>query len=315
MQFVVEEGVAIRDLHTRARTTRDSLTGLQRWGYVTVTPAPGDHRPKPSEADRVVRPTRYGRRAQEIWGPLAGTIEERWRERFGREEIESLRGSLLALIDRLEVDLPCYLPVVHPTQNGRAELPRPRAPVDSAEGTALPDLDLSVLLSRALLAFTLDYESEARISLPISATTLRVLDGDGVRLRDLPILTGVSQEANAMSVGFLVRCECAVIEPIPSVSRGKRVRLTQKGERAQSKYLRVLDETEARWVTRYGPDLCASLRGSLERILTQDPTATGSPLARGLEPYPDGWRASVRKPALLPQYPMVLHRGGWPDGS
>ena len=40
-----------------------------------------------------------------------------------------------------------------------------------------------------------------------------------------------------------------------------------------------------------------------------------SPLFAGLEPYPDGWRAAVRPPATLPHYPMVLHRGGYPDGS
>jgi len=45
-----------------------------------------------------------------------------------------------------------------------------------------------------------------------------------------------------------------------------------------------------------------------------------------LQPYPDGWRASkayaartqavIDDPtAALPHYPMVLHRGGWPDGS
>ncbi len=32
-------------------------------------------------------------------------------------------------------------------------------------------------------------------------------------------------------------------------------------------------------------------------------------------PYPDGWRAKVPKPATLPHFPMVLHRGGFPDGS
>ena len=49
-------------------------------------------------------------------------------------------------------------------------------------------------------------------------------------------------------------------------------------------------------------------------------------LSLGLEPYADGWRASapyvtqtqavMNDPvAALPHYPMVLHRGGWPDGS
>ena len=40
-----------------------------------------------------------------------------------------------------------------------------------------------------------------------------------------------------------------------------------------------------------------------------------SRLSKGLGPPPGGWRAAVRAKATLPQYPMVLHRGGFPDGS
>jgi len=42
---------------------------------------------------------------------------------------------------------------------------------------------------------------------------------------------------------------------------------------------------------------------------------SSSPLWHGLEPDPDGWRAAVRRPDTLPHYSMVLHRGGYPDGS
>jgi hypothetical protein len=59
----------------------------------------------------------------------------------------------------------------------------------------------------------------------------------------------------------------------------------------------------------------ASTSVSRFEALVGDATADSSPLFRGLEPYPDGWRASVRKPNTLPHYPMVLHRGGFPDGS
>jgi hypothetical protein len=49
-------------------------------------------------------------------------------------------------------------------------------------------------------------------------------------------------------------------------------------------------------------------------------------LAEGLRPPPNGWRAQppyrrwtdqvLADPAgTLPHYPMVLHRGGFPDGS
>ena len=174
MQFVDEGGVSVDDLHRRARTTRDSLGGLERWGYVTVAGEPIGGGSRPSDSVRVVRPTRWGRQAQAVWRPLAGTIEERWRERFGRDEILSLREALLAVIDQLEVDLPRYLPVVHPTQNGRAELPGPRAEDEPAGSAKASHPDLSALLSQVLLAFTLDFERESRISLPISANTLRV---------------------------------------------------------------------------------------------------------------------------------------------
>jgi hypothetical protein len=55
----------------------------------------------------------------------------------------------------------------------------------------------------------------------------------------------------------------------------------------------------------------AALRTSLEPLAAGQPP----PLFGGLEPYPDNWRASVRRPDVLPRFPMVLHRGGYPDGS
>jgi hypothetical protein len=60
-------------------------------------------------------------------------------------------------------------------------------------------------------------------------------------------------------------------------------------------------------------DNIRTLRELLERSVG-GPTAHWSRLFHGLEPYPDGWRASVPRPEGLPQYPMVLHRG-FPDGS
>jgi hypothetical protein len=70
---------------------------------------------------------------------------------------------------------------------------------------------------------------------------------------------------------------------------------------------------EERWKSRFGANRVKALRKSLEKMVGE-PTAQ-SPLFRGIEPYPDNWRASVSKPQTLPHYPMVLHRGGFPDGS
>jgi DNA-binding MarR family transcriptional regulator len=317
LQHVPPEGVRIRELHARARTTRDSLAGLQRWGYVTVDPVPIGGRGERPKEDLMVRATAAGKRAQEVWEPLAAEVEDRWRTRFGTDAIRSLRESLEAVGGRLDTELPDYLPVVYPTQNGRAEIPEVRAPASTVGGvdaTTHP-LDLSALLSQVLLTFTVDFERESKISLPISANTLRVLDETGVRVRDLPRLTGVSKEANSMSVGFLERHGCVVVEPDPSANRGRVVRLTTKGRKAQDKYRRVLDMTEQHWATRFGGEVVADLRGSLERLVGAGPGARRSVLMKGMEPYPEGWRALVRQPETLPHYPMVLHRGGYPDGS
>ena len=126
---------------------------------------------------------------------------------------------------------------------------------------------MQFVLSQVLLAFTLDFERESAVSLAIAANALRVLTAGGIRIRELPYLTGVSKEALSMAAGILTRRSCAVTGPDPAASRGKVIRLTPRGQSAQDEYLR---QTTA---------------------VLNDPGAA------------------------LPHYPMVLHRGGWPDGS
>jgi DNA-binding MarR family transcriptional regulator len=310
MQFVGENGVSLRELESLARIT--NLKGLERWGYVVVEPDPADSRTAPPRSDWVVRPTPAGRRAQAVWRPLADVIEKRWQARFGKDEIGRLRVSLQALVSQLDVEMPHYLPVVW---SGKSEVPdlKGRVPA-AAEGGIASRLDLSVLLSQVLLAFTIDFERESNVSLPISANALRVLDEKGVRVRDLPRLTGVSKEAISMSVGFLQRGRYLVVERDPTDSWTQVARLTATGLQAQDAYRQLPGVIEERWQARFGKDDIRTLRESLERLVSS-PTAQLSPLFNGLEPYPDGWRASVRKPDTLPHYPMVLHRGGFPDGS
>jgi len=345
LRYIDDDGVRYDELVERARTSRLSLGGLKRWRYIALDPDSGTGRGGSAGIklgdETLVRLTPAGRRACEVWRPLAAEIETRWASRFGPHAVTDLRESLGAVRDRFDPDvpLPRYLPVVYPTQNGKAEVPvRAGGPQDAAAAGAdrangatgaggaagaartagaAPGRedapggeDVSVLLSQVLLRFTLDFEVESRISLPISANTLRVLDGAGVRVRDLPALTGVSKEANSMTLGFLQRFGCVVLETDPSTGRGKVIRLTEKGLRAQAKYVRVLRATEVRWEAEFGSDAVERLRRSLEQLL-----GDAALISQGIRPYPDGWRASVRPPATLPHYPMVLHRGGFPDGS
>src|SRR6202041_1080554 len=78
--------------------------------------------------------------------------------------------------------------------------------------------------------------------------------------------------------------------------------------------LERLGTVEDRWRDRFGRDTIGALRRPLE-ALALGADGQPPPLFQGLEPYPDNWPAAVRPPRTLPYYPMVLHRGGYPDGS
>jgi hypothetical protein len=191
MRLIPADGVALDEVKANGRIT--NLGGLQRWGYISVSPE-----------DKTVRLKPGGRRAQEVWRPLAAEIEQRWRERFGDAAIDELRVALSSVADPA---LPLYLPVLRYADGVRAGHVR-GVPGAVAE-------DLAALLSQALLAFTLEYEEESALSLAISADVVRVLTADGVSVRDVPTLSGVSKEAITAAVGFLQRHGYVAVEPDP----------------------------------------------------------------------------------------------------
>jgi DNA-binding MarR family transcriptional regulator len=250
----------------------------------------------------------------------ADIIEDRWRARFGGPAITAMRDALQAPATQLGAGLPRYLPIVKDQMFADVARVRPRPPAGGVSSA-----DLSVFLSQVLLAFTLDFERESAVSLAIGANALRVLTEQGVRVRELPYLTGVSKEALSMAAGILTRRSWAVVEPDPAASRGKLLRLTPRGRSAQEEYIRLLGDVEQRWRARFGTGPIDALRRSLLSVIGSG-DGDRPRLSPGLRPYPDGWRA--RSPylrqttavlddpgAALPHYPMVLHRGGWPDGS
>ena len=70
LRHIDDGGTPRAEVHARARTTSDSLAGLQRWGYITVD-------------DDVLRLTAAGRQAADVWRPLVGEVEGGRRNRFG----------------------------------------------------------------------------------------------------------------------------------------------------------------------------------------------------------------------------------------
>ena len=188
------------------------------------------------------------------------------------------------------------------------------------QGGVASRLPLSALLSHVLVAFTIEFDNEFEHQMPHTTTWgpaahsrhgpwlvslvmwsnfMQFVGEDGVPLRELESLARITNLKGLERWGYVV------VEPDPADSRTAPprsdwvVRPTPAGRRAQAVWRPLADVIEKRWQARFGKDDIRTLRESLERLVSS-PTAQLSPLFKGLEPYPDGWRESVRKPDTLP---------------
>jgi hypothetical protein len=166
---------------------------------------------------------------------------------------------------------------------------------------------LSTLLARAILAMAIEFDARSSLSLATTQLLAPIL-AEPTPMRDLPLRGGVSKEAIAIEVGRLERTGLATVS-----APGKVVALTREGILAAEEAEDRRDELDEKWSAR------SSLPDVLAAIVTQK-------LAEGLEPPSSGWRArspylaqtraTLADPAAaLPRFPMVSHRGGYPDGS
>lgn len=296
LRFIDDQGITVDDLRARARAACN-IGGLERWGWITVGETGAGRRngygtSRGVKAGTVLRPTRAGAYARRVWPQAVTDTEQRWRARFGDGPVGSLREALAPLAG----PMPSSPPEVH-AQDGffTHVLPGQAASQDDS---------LAGLMGRVLTALTVEHEQGSAVSLPVGADLLRVIGDGTVRIRDLPPLSGVSKEAIAMATGFLDRNGLAESRPERSIA------LTVAGCAALADYR-----------DRAARPSDQDLRACLEAIVTQREA-----LAAGLVPPNGGWRAG--KPylaqtqriladpvAALPWHPMVLHRGGWPDGS
>jgi len=310
LRCIDEDGITVDELRAQARAACN-IAGLERWGWITVGDPGGGRRDgygthRGVKGAVVLRPTRAGSYARRLWPQAVAGVEQRWRGRFGDQAIGSLRDALLLSPTPSAGQMPWAVPEVHPSDGLRSHVVSAAA-ASGAEadvagaGAGVP---FGALMGQALTILTLEHERGSRVSLPLAADVLRVI-GDGVvPIRDLPRLSGVSKEAVAMGTGFLHRGKLAEIRP------GRLICMTDRGHAALEEYrVRAARPGDRR------------LRAALEAVVSQRDA-----LAEGLRPPEGGWRAG--KPylaqtqrmladpaAALPWQPMVLHRGGWPDGS
>ncbi|MCU1529183.1 MAG: MarR family transcriptional regulator [Frondihabitans sp.] len=288
LRIVPRDGVPRKSL----AGTGGNVSGLLGWGYLY-------------EVDGNIRLTRGGHVALRVWQEIDATFDDGWRQDFGDETIGRVLGALDHVSSLLGRPTFRFMPIV--TYADGMRMPRRTTSSAPAEGLAGD-------LSRAVQQFTLDYEERSELSLAIGANVLRILGPEPRRLRDLPLATGVSREAVDASVRFLARGGLAETLPGPSVA------LTAEGELVREADRRILGVVESDWSGRVGAPALGELEAALHDVLASPA------LPAALSPRPGLWRTQGRYQRLteafvsdpagrLPHHPVLLHRGGFPDGS
>jgi hypothetical protein len=277
-----------------------NVNGLRRWGWIRTSDDERAHLRQAVSGIRAVE-------AQAI-----AEVEGRWADRLGARRMSSLRRSLDAVRKAIGGALPRYLPVVrHSLFAAEALAGVPDGDlVRSPLAKRAPDLATG--LAQVLLAFTLAAEDGAGVAMPVSANLLSVLDGDAVPVRDLPALTGLAKEGVAFAQNVLTRSERAALGPAVG-GRGQVIRLTEPGLKTKRSVGRRVAELEADWARQHGTAL-ARVRTELAE-LDGDGVAGASPLLDAIVHPSGGWRVARRPRLVLPRHPLVLHRGGYPDGA
>jgi DNA-binding MarR family transcriptional regulator len=311
LQWVPEGGISVGELEAVARAV-PNLHGMRRWGYVAVEGWASSASGRPP-LGAVVRPTGRGALAGEAWMEVPREVEGRWTERFG----DGLRASLEELAKELEGGLPDTMPIVRHGWSTR----RDDEPEWGPGPVPIADLRLDSLLARPLTAFALEFEASGKLSLALSANVLPALGDEPVPLRELPDATGIQREQIDNIAGYLERAGLVELVPIPGAKRGKALVLTGRGEKAKASTAKKIADLEATWDELHGAtvhrvrEALAPLMASADDEPITVRAAIPSPLLDGLKHPPGTWRAEAKPLARLPRFPLVTHRGGFPDGA
>lgn len=112
----------------------------------------------------------------------------------------------------------------------------------------------------------------------VHGCVFRYMKERGLRLTEIAERGNMTKQSAGEVVDDLVARGYVERVPDPDDRRAKLVRLTERGEAAQSAGFRLLAEIEKRWGERYGAERIADLRATLEEIAAVEaPFAVSEP--------------------------------------
>ena len=320
MRWVGEEPITVAELEERAGVWNGPIhlgRMEQWWGYLTITPDPAASSAKPRRAEHLVNASVSGELALSKWSGLDHWVHDRWVERFGQKRMSQLTGALTKIERANDLDLPDAMPVLD--YSDAYVTPRPSGGVASPARSK--PKTIGALLARVLLAFTLEYEAKAPLSLPVCACVLRLIGKEPILAKEVPLLSGVRKEATDPVIKSLAKRGFLATS---GAGAKMTVHLTHEGSSVKTTHTRRLTEIETSWNERFGAEALGNLRAALEAMY--DEPKGHSLISPGLVPPERGWRATKAYKAQteaflgsprngLPHHPLLTHRGGWPDGA
>ena len=95
LRLLPDQGLPVTEVPMLSRLKGDGKSVLERHGFIQITRTPDD--PKV----RLAVPTARGRYTRDEYDPTVGRVEERWRQKYGDDVVDSLRSALESLdVDR-----------------------------------------------------------------------------------------------------------------------------------------------------------------------------------------------------------------------
>ena len=133
---------------------------------------------------------------------------------------------------------------------------------------------LMALLDSATEAYLAEFRRELEKAgyediRPTHGCVFRFVRENGMRLTELATYAGMTKQSVGELVDDLVDQGYVERTPDPQDRRAKLICLTDKGVEAQRKGFGLIDEIEARWAERFGPERVAALREVLEEIVAE----------------------------------------------
>lgn len=259
------DGLEERALPKEARISRRLATaavaGAARRGWVSAEPGRGGGK------SRQVHLSDLGEAAARLWPPKLATVDAEC-------EGSPLRAVLEQIVGRVAFELP-HFPASYgaadPSAVGGPFVSRSTkadgspvhgkdwAPVPRVDDDTVSSLPVTALLSQALMAFTVDYESRFPWPLASTATVLCHLGVEPRPVADVPGDHGITGNGKSLLERHLI----ATVTRDPAHPRNRLVALTERGVAVMQHHPARLEAVEHEWRDRFGSALIADLREAL----------------------------------------------------